>query len=283
MIDSFHIQLWTWNYDKTLLQANKGPSALSHQTQADNFHCYTDGRSVKNSISISAKHNNMAIASYYILLLATTSLAAGKLPASFDWRTRGAVGPVRNQGAIGNAAAFETVASIESLKFIQSGSLVRLSIPEVNDCCPQPIDTLGCIVRKLHGLCSEAGYPMSTGTCHSSSCTPIVSVSGSVSIKSGNETALQMAVLQNPVIALIDASHTSFQIYRGGIYAEPKCSQTKLDHAVLVVGYGSMNGNDYWICQNSWGAGWGMHGYVWIARNKSNMCGIATEASYPAL
>jgi cathepsin L len=69
----------------------------------------------------------------------------------------------------------------------------------------------------------------------------------------GNETALKDAVFKMPVMALIDASHASFQLYRSGIYSEPLCKSTQLDHAVQVVGYGSMNGRDYWICKNSWG------------------------------
>ena len=72
-------------------------------------------------------------------------------------------------------------------------------------------------------------------------------------VPQGNETALMDAVYEMPAMAVIDASHVSFQLYRSGIYNEPACQSTRLDHAVQVVGYGSMDGKDYWICKNSWG------------------------------
>ncbi|XP_048729360.2 procathepsin L-like [Ostrea edulis] len=204
------------------------------------------------------------------------------VPDSFDWRTKGAVSPVKNQGRIGSASAFATLDSIESMHFIKTGKLVELSINELTQCCNSSLlnEEFAC-VQKLGGLCDAASYPSSFASCQSSKCTPVAKVVDVKKTKRGDEEALKVAVYRQPVLAAIDASHSSFQLYRNGVYYEKSCSSQRLDHAVLVVGYGSQGGNDFWIVKNSWGVEWGMKGYILMSRNRNNNCGIATSAMCP--
>ena len=74
-----------------------------------------------------------------------------------------------------------------------------------------------------------------------------------------------------------------FYFFLQGVFTG-KCG-TNLDHGVVVVGYGTENGVDYWLVRNSWGTGWGEDGYFKMERNvrrsSTGKCGIAMEASYP--
>jgi len=136
------------------------------------------------------------------------------------------------------------------------------------------------------GIDTEASYPYTaTGpnACRFNRANVGATISSYKDVVSGSESALQVAVAQQPTSVAIDASHMSFQLYTGGIYNEPACSSSQLDHGVLAVGYGvdSASGSPYWLVKNSWGTSWGMRGYIWMSRNKNNQCGIATAASYP--
>jgi len=99
---------------------------------------------------------------------------------------------------------------------------------------------------------------------------------------SGDEASLKQSVAQNGVHTIaIDAGGLGFQLYSGGVYSSSTCSPTALNHAVTLTGYGAyLYSEEYWEVKNSWGAGWGAAGYIWIERGVSNMCGVATDASW---
>jgi len=215
-------------------------------------------------------------------------------PAAWDWRQKGAVTAIKNQGQCGSCWSFSTTGSTEGCHFITTGTLVSLSEQNLVDCSGS-YGNQGCngglmddafqYIIGNGGIDTESSYPYTAqdGNCVYSASNCGSKVTAYVDVATGSEPALQTAVFLAPTSVAIDASQSSFQLYTSGVYYEPACSSTQLDHGVLAVGWGhdATSGMDYWIVKNSWGTSWGMSGYIWMARNKSNNCGIATMASYP--
>jgi len=212
------------------------------------------------------------------------------LPASVDWRTKGYVTPVKNQGQCGSCWAFSAVATMEGAHFNKTGELVSLSEQNLVDCVKQdygcggglPIDGINYVIKN-GGIDTEKSYKYTArdGNCHFKKSKIGATFKSAKALPSQNEKALQMAVATiGPISVGIDAAHNSFQLYKDGVYNERHCSTTQLDHGVTVVGYGTEDGKDYYLVKNSWGKSWGEKGYIKMRRNYHNQCGISTMACY---
>lgn len=221
-------------------------------------------------------------------------LAAHQTPDSVDWREKGVVSEVKNQGQCGSCWSFATTGSLEGQHALKSGQLVSLSEQQLVDCSTS-YGNHGCqgglmdyafkYIKENNGDDTEMSYPYTAknGQCHFNPSTIGATDTGYVDVPSEDCASLKDAVATvGPIAVAMDASHSSFQMYSGGIYDEPACSQTRLDHGVLAVGYGTEDGDDYWIIKNSWGASWGDQGYFKI-KSANNMCGICTQPSYPTV
>ncbi|XP_062190209.1 ervatamin-B-like [Phragmites australis] len=220
-----------------------------------------------------------------------------QVPDSVDWRTKGAVTPVKNQYTCGSCWAFSTVASIEGLHKINTGHLVSLSEQELVDCSHTPPND-GCEgglpsaamewIARNGGLTTESDYPYENkqGKCKlDKTRNHAVKIRGGKAVEPNNEDALERAVARQPVTVLINASAGAFQHYKSGVLSGT-CDPI-YDHAVTAVGYGAdAGGRKYWIVKNSWGETWGEKGYVRMERRinaKEGMCGIAIAPHYPVM
>lgn len=217
-----------------------------------------------------------------------------RLPKSIDYRKLGYVTSVKNQGSCGSCWAFSSVGALEGQLKKTKGKLVDLSPQNLVDCVTE---NDGCgggymtnafkYVEDNNGIDSEESYPYvgMDEQCAYNVSGKAAACKGYKEIPQGNERALAAAVAKvGPVSVGIDAMQSTFLYYKSGVYYDPNCEKVDVNHAVLAVGYGvTPKGKKYWIVKNSWGEDWGKKGYVLMARNRNNACGIASLASFPIM
>ncbi|XP_074837159.1 cathepsin S-like isoform X2 [Carettochelys insculpta] len=216
------------------------------------------------------------------------------VPDSMDWREKGCVTDVKNQGACGSCWAFSAVGALEAQVKLKTGNLVSLSAQNLVDCSTM-YGNHGCggglmtdafqYIIDNDGIDSDASYPYTAqnGTCHYNSTTRAATCSKYVELPYADEAALKDAIANiGPVSVAIDAKQPTFFLYRSGVYDDPRCTQ-EVNHGVLAIGYGTLDGKDFWLVKNSWGKYFGDQGYIRMSRNNGNHCGIASYGCYPQI
>jgi C1A family cysteine protease len=225
----------------------------------------------------------------------TFSNSASGTPTSIDWRTKGAVTTVKDQGQCGSCWTFSSTGAMEGAWAIAKGQLIDLAEQELVDCAGLKYGSMGCNGGQMEGAfkfiiengqCAASSYPYTAkdGTCHS--CSAVAHATSCSDVKPNDQLSLKAAVAKQPVAVAIEADTKYFQSYSGGVLTSSSCG-TSLDHGVLAVGYGEENGQKYWLVKNSWGTSWGEQGYVKIGRSESTndagICGIAMDPSFPTV
>lgn len=207
---------------------------------------------------------------------------------SMDWRTKGAVTAVKNQGQCGSCWAFSTTGSVEGAYFLKQGVLKSFSEQQLVDCANGSWHNYGCMGGLMdsafkyiekYPLEEESVYPYKArdSACVAKASKEEASISGFTDVPKMSVQQLKAAINKTPVSVAIEADQMAFQNYKSGVITSG-CG-TQLDHGVLAVGYGSLNGQEYFLVKNSWSSTWGDHGYVRIGVD--NHCGILQMASYP--
>jgi C1A family cysteine protease len=223
------------------------------------------------------------------------------LPEKINWIENGAVTEVKDQGQCGSCWSFSTTGALEGAFFIKNGHTTIFSEQQLVDCdnfknggrdmgCNGGLmDRAFAWIEKNGGLCSEADYPYISGetktggTCQKT-CKVVENskIESFVDVEPSSDIAMMTAVTQQPVSIAIEADQREFQLYKSGIFTGV-CG-TKLDHGVLLVGYGP----DYYLVKNSWGLSWGDGGYIKLGlgndfNNGDGQCGLLLQGSFPKL
>ncbi|CAH1391958.1 unnamed protein product [Nezara viridula] len=219
-----------------------------------------------------------------------------EIPNSIDWRDLGAVTPVKDQRHCGSCWAFGSIGAVEGQLAINTGKLVSLSEQQLVDCSTD-YGNEGCnggyaqaaysYLLDVRGLEREDAYPYEAKnrSCryNKDKVVPGTKVEAYTNIKANNDYDLKAAVgTVGPISVAINANNNHFFFYGGGVFDGDTC-KPEVDHEVLLVGYGSENGEDYWFVKNSWGPCWGEGGYIRFSRSVQNICNISSVANFPVL
>ena len=181
---------------------------------------------------------------------------------------------------------------MEGAFFKKTQKLVSLSESNLVDCEPQSSGCNGGLeiyayqYARDNGINTEEDYPYHprNGRCKFDDSNTVFKISTYIELPAKDEEGLTNKVAtEGPISVGIDAGQTSFQLYHSGVYYEANCHENefRLNHSVLVVGYGADGNEEFYMVKNSWGTGWGMDGYIKMSRNRNNNCGIATDANLP--
>jgi hypothetical protein len=210
--------------------------------------------------------------------------ADGPLGTTVDWRTKGALTAVKDQGQCGSCWAFSATEAIESYNFLAGKPLVSLSPQQINSC--DKVDQ-GCnggntetayqYVQQAGGIELNSDYPYTsgggnTGSCQFDASKVAVKVAGYTSVSTG-EPNLKTALNNGPVSVCLAAN--AFQTYTSGIL---KICPGQIDHCVQAIGYDDTD--NYWIVRNSWSSDWGEDGFIRLEMGK-DICHIADDVTFP--
>lgn len=214
------------------------------------------------------------------------------LPDSVDWRSKGAVTKVKNQGQCGSCWTFATTGALESWYQINHNTLLSFSEQQLVDCdksndgCDggDPAEALSYTAD--NGVELEATYPYTAvdGTCKFKKAVAVKTNGGYKLVTARSTDALKTALATQPVSVAIEANEDIFQHYSSGVI-KSGCGDD-LDHAVLAVGYTTVGSDEAFIVKNSWGTSWGQQGYVYLSTSSkinggTGACGILSRPVVP--
>ena len=276
---NYRRNVFAFNYEK-VAQMNKD---FSHKSALNRFADLTEEEFV-------AKYTGLRITGNEERNVAENTVSLGQ-QASVDWRTQGAVNPVKDQGQCGSCWAFSATAAIEGATFIKTKQLWNLAEQQMVD-CGSTTGNYGCnggwmdyafqYIKNVGGQAQTSDYPYTAqdGTCKFAQTMAKAKIGGFSDIGKNDCKGLLSAITQQPTSVAIAANAIMF--YSSGVFSNTACG-TSLNHGVTAVGYGTESSQNFYIVRNSWGAGWGESGYIRMSRDiqtDTGICGICMVSSY---
>ena len=273
-------------YETNMKHINfRNTNLTTYKLGENNFTDMTTTEFNKKYLNLKIEVNQSVISNY--------NITNNTIPSSIDWRAEGLVTNVKDQSQCGSCWAFSAIGTLEGQWAKNTSQLVSLSEQNLVDCAGNyscdgceggwPDKAIQYIIDN-GGVDTESSYPYMgiDEDCAFNKTNIGANASKVILLPTGNMTALYNAIGHvGPISVALDAEG-DFQMYKSGIFNSTTCSNTMLDHAVLAVGYGqTADGHKYLIIKNSWGADWGMDGYIYFSTDIDNMCGIAQHCSYP--
>jgi C1A family cysteine protease len=212
--------------------------------------------------------------------------------ATVDWRTKGVITPVKDQGNCGSCWAHSADEAVESFYAIKSGNLQVLSVQQCTACtytyngCDGgwPHDAYTNAVQARNGLELNSAYPYNiaqAGNCQLTNGKAVNAVTDDSGYSSPTQGQLQNLLTNTGPVSVCVAAE-SWQTYTGGVMTS--CAGS-VDHCVQAVGYNSDAATPYWLVRNSWGTGWGYAGYIYLSMtaNNGDICHIQEYMTYPTI
>jgi len=213
-------------------------------------------------------------------------------PASLNYTAQGMVTPVKDQGDCGCCWTFSTTGVLEGLYFKKYGKLMSFSEQMLVECFQLYAGCDGGVVadavdyvNSIGGIATEAGYPYASQNGNYGSCKlpsiPLTRMAPRYADVNEDDTSLMNALVQGGIpVSVSIAVGDPFQDYISGVMDPSTACVPDINHAVLLVGYGTdaATGIPYWLVKNSWSSGWGENGYFRLRRDVSDSCGINEEA-----
>jgi C1A family cysteine protease len=214
-----------------------------------------------------------------------SNLRGLSVASEIDWVDRGYVGHVENQAGCASSYAHAVMALLEIETKRALGAVYELSVENFlrcdNGCSASRLDVSFQNALAASAWCTENSFDTSLKGCNSESCWPRVRTSAltnaTVKATLSSEEDLLAALQDGPVVAAVRSKPAAFRFHESGIIPHSQCDSGDVDHLVLVVGYGALDGVRYWKIQNSWGIEWGQNGYALLARDNSDShgtCGL---------